>query len=52
MIFSKRFEKFIFFKCRTIGTCGIFIGPEWAERVYNAKNRARQAINRLARRTQ
>jgi len=30
---SKRFLKFLFFKCRTVGTGGRFLGPEWAERV-------------------
>jgi len=27
---SQRFHKFIMYKCRTIGTNGKFIGPEWA----------------------
>jgi hypothetical protein len=32
---STRFIDFVFFKCRTVGTGGRFIGPEWAGLVYN-----------------
>ena len=32
---SKRFVEFVAFKCRTLGTGGVFIGPEWAKPVYH-----------------
>ena len=31
---SYRFYHFLFFKCKTIGTNGHFIGPEWARLAY------------------
>ena len=31
---SNRFYHFLLYKCRTIGTCREFIGPEWAKRAY------------------
>jgi len=31
---SIRFIKFLLYKCRTFGTNGRFLGPEWAERAY------------------
>jgi len=34
MIFSKRFAKFLFYRCRTVNTEGRFVGPEWAERIF------------------
>jgi len=45
MIFSNRFAHFILFKCRTIGTGGIFIGPEWAKKVYKANKHKFGDIN-------
>ena len=33
---SKRFERFMFFLCRTTGTNNQFGGPEWARIAYNA----------------
>jgi len=42
MKLSQRFILFILFKCRTIGTKGKFLGPEWAERVYRGLSHERK----------
>jgi hypothetical protein len=36
---SKRFIDFIVFRCRTIATGGIFVGPKWAEPIYKKYSR-------------
>lgn len=32
---TRRFERFLMFNCRTVGTNQHFIGPEWARLAFN-----------------